>query len=259
MRPSKPVAVQDRIRRNLDRIHARIQQARERGPSAAERTDLVVVTKSVGPEFFAPLAAAGVRDVGENRVQSAAARRPLGPKEWTWHGIGHLQRNKARTALVTFDVFHALDSERLARHLDRLLAGSGRRWPVYLQVNAARDPAKGGFEPDQTLEVLRRLAALEHLEPRGLMTMSRLGAKDDDLRATFRTLRQIRDDALGLGVGEVPVSGLSMGMSDDFEIAVEEGATLVRVGRAVFEGVCKDTAPVSPRPGSEPAVGGETS
>jgi pyridoxal phosphate enzyme (YggS family) len=256
--PGPPV-VQDTIRHNLDRIHARIRAARDRGPAPAAHTDLVVVTKSIDAGLFGPLAAAGVRDVGENRVQSAAERRPLGPKEWTWHGIGHLQRNKARTALATFDLFHALDSERLAGHLDRLLDGTDRRWPVFLQVNAAEDPAKGGFFPDAALDALRAVARLPHLEPRGFMTMARLGASEGDLRATFRTLRQIRDDALGLGLGEAPVTGLSMGMSDDFEVAVEEGSTLVRVGRAVFDGVSKDTAPVSPRPGSEPAVGGETS
>ncbi len=237
-------------------IRARIEAARIRGPEAAEAVELVVVTKSVEPSIFGPLAAAGIRTVGENRVQSAAARKPLGPNDWTWHGIGHLQRNKARTAIEIFDVFEALDSLRLAGHLDSLLADAGRPWPVYLQVNAAEDPAKGGFAPGETLEALRTVLGHAHLEPRGFMTMAKIGAEEGDLRATFRTLREIRDESLRLGLLEPGAGGLSMGMSDDFEIAVEEGATLVRVGRAVFSGVEIDKDPAS-LAGGEAAGAGE--
>lgn len=241
-----PQVSQERLARNLTEIHARIRAAQADSPHAAEHVELVVVTKSVEPTVFPALGAVGVMHVGENRVQSASRRRPLGPREWTWHGIGHLQRNKARTAIETFDVFHALDSMRLAERLEDLLAAADRRWPVYLQVNAAGDEAKGGFAPGETLEAMRRVARLPHLEVRGFMTMARQTATDADLAATFRTLREVRDEAVGLGVGGTPPTGLSMGMTDDFEIAIREGATLVRVGRAVFEGVLIPAADSSP-------------
>jgi pyridoxal phosphate enzyme (YggS family) len=226
-----------RIQENLASLRARMDAARLRSPHAAPHCDLLVVSKSVPTWMFGPLAAAGVGAVGENRVQPAAARKAEGPPEWTWHGIGHLQRNKAKLAVETFDVFHALDSLRLAEHLEGVLGSIGRRWPVYLQVNTAGDPAKGGFPPDGVPEALAALQALPHLELVGFMTMGRLGAAKRDQRATFRTLRAVRDEAVRPDGGFASAVGLSMGMTDDFEIAVEEGATVVRVGRAVFEGI----------------------
>lgn len=233
------------LRANVQALEARIEAARARGPHAAASVTLMVVTKSQPASIFAPLLAAGVTDIGENRVQSAAERRPEAPDGLTWHGIGHLQRNKARTAISTFDVFHALDSLRLAERLDALLAETEQTWPVYLQVNAADDEAKSGVEPEDAMAAVARLVELPHLELRGFMTMARFGAEEADLRATFGTLRAIRDEAVERGRGPTAPHGLSMGMSDDFEIAVEEGATVVRVGRAVFRGVEKDAAPAS--------------
>jgi hypothetical protein len=226
-----------KLRENLSTLRARIEAARRRGAHAAEAVDLVVVTKSQGPGIFGPLAAAGVVDVGENRVQAAAARRPQAPAGLVWHGIGHLQRNKARTAVEVFDRFHALDSLRLADRLEEALAAAGRTWPVYVQVNAAEDPAKGGWPPSEAVAAVAALAERSHLQVVGFMTMAAIGTQEAALRRTFRTLREIRTEALKLGRGRTAPAGLSMGMSDDFEIAVEEGATVVRVGRAVFAGV----------------------
>ena len=117
------------------------------------------------------------------------------------------------------------------------LARLGRRWPVYLQVNAAADPAKGGILPEETVRFVMDLADRPHLVCRGLMTMARLDADEADARGTFRTLRELRDEVVRRGLGDEPPDGLSMGMTDDFEWAVEEGATVVRVGTAIFEGV----------------------
>ncbi len=238
------------LRANIAGLEARIEAARGRGGHAADAVQLLVVTKSQPASIFAPLAAAGVTDIGENRIQSASERRPLAPGGLRWHGIGSLQRNKARTALATFDVFHALDGLRLAERLESLLAegASSRVWPVYLQVNTADDPDKGGVAPDEALSTLERLAACPHLQVLGFMTMGRRAATDADLRATFCTLREIRDEAVRRGRGSVPPSGLSMGMSDDFELAVEEGATVVRVGRAVFRDVGKQATSLTSTP-----------
>jgi pyridoxal phosphate enzyme (YggS family) len=233
------------LTRNVAVLRARVEAAQARGAAAADAVTLMVVTKSQPPSIFGALAAVGVTDIGENRIQNASARRAHSPAGLTWHGIGHLQRNKARTALETFDVFHALDSLRLARRLEDLLAEADRTWPVYLQVNAAEDEAKGGIAPGEALSVVAALAELPHLELQGFMTMGRLGAEDADLRATFCTLRAIRDEAVGRGRGSAAPHGLSMGMSDDFEVAVEEGATVVRVGTAVFHGVWNHAAPIS--------------
>jgi pyridoxal phosphate enzyme (YggS family) len=199
--------------------------------------DLVVVTKAAPPTVFAQLRALGVVDVGENRVQAALLRRPTAPPGLVWHGIGHLQRNKVEQAVEVFDVFHALDSLRLAERLAAVLAGRGRRWPVYVQVNAARDPAKGGFEVEEVPAALARLAGLPALEVRGFMTMARLGSSEAEARAAFRTLREVRDAAVRAAPLPEAPSGLSMGMSEDFAWAVAEGATVVRVGSAIFEGV----------------------
>jgi pyridoxal phosphate enzyme (YggS family) len=205
---------------------------------------LVVVTKSAPPSAFSLLARAGHRDVGENRVLDAERRReaagsprtPAGD-DLVWHGIGHLQTNKARRALFAFDTFHALDSLHLADRLEALLAETDRRWPVYAQVNAAEDPAKSGVAPAEADAFLRALSDRPHLDVVGLMAMAREDAPGEAARATFSTLRGVRDEAVRRGVGRRPPSGLSMGMSDDFETAVEEGATVVRIGRAAFEGV----------------------
>lgn len=237
-----------RLRQNLEDVRHRISGARERGEHAAAAVRLVVVTKSAPPDVFGLLQAAGVADVGENRVQAASERRPGAPAGLTWHGIGHLQRNKVARAIDVFDVFHALDSTRLARRLEAVLGDADRSWPVYLQVNAAADPAKGGIAPEETIAFVKELAVLPHLDCQGFMTMGRLESDEADCRAAFALLRELRDDVVRLGVGETAPAGLSMGMTDDYEWAVEEGATVVRVGRAVFEGVWDDSDAGEPRP-----------
>ena len=243
----------DLLRRNLAGLAGRVAAARARGPHAASEVQILVVTKSMPAGIFGPLAGAGVQHVAENRVQAAQARRPLAPPGLTWHGIGHVQRNKAAGAVAAFDVFHALDSLRLADALEAELEQAGRTWPVYVQVNTAEDPAKGGFTPGNALTALAALAERPHLQPAGFMTMAAWGAEDADLRSTFSTLREIRNEALRLGRGRTAPAGLSMGMSDDFEIAVEEGATVVRIGRAVFEGVDLPAPPKASSEGAPPA------
>ncbi len=181
--------------------------------------------------------AAGLTTLGENRVQEAAAKVPLVPGA-EWHLVGHLQGNKARLALGCFGIIESVDSAELAVRLDRLVGegaaagGAGARLPVLLQVNVDVDPAKAGFQPDELPGRLPAILALPHLDVRGLMTVGRLAATPEDARSTFVGLRELaaslRSSAPALG------PELSMGMSDDFEVAVEEGSTIVRVGRALF-------------------------
>jgi len=234
-----------RLVANLRALERRIEAARRRGEHGAQAVELLVVTKAVPTAWFPLLSGAGLSAVAENRVQAAESRRSKAPPGWTWHLIGHLQRNKAARALRLFDVFHALDSLELARGLAGFRAGFGAPWPVYIQVNAADDPRKGGITPPEVPSFVKALAELPPLLPVGFMTMARQGAGEAETRAAFRTLREVRDDACRLGVGATPPTGLSMGMSADFELAVEEGATLVRLGSAVFEGLGAATDPAS--------------
>jgi hypothetical protein len=188
----------------------------------------------------APLVAAALRagqDVfGESRVQEAEEKLPavaaFGSWSAEWHLVGHLQSNKARRAVTLFDVIHSVDSVELASRLDGLAREAGRRLPVYVQVNVDADPAKAGFQPESLRGELDALLGLGALQPLGLMTVGALVAAGELARPTFRALAALsaelreRDPRLG--------DGLSMGMSDDFEVAVEEGSTCVRVGRAIF-------------------------
>lgn len=176
--------------------------------------------------------ALGVTTFGENRVQEAEAKVGL-VSGASWELVGRLQSNKAARAIDLFDAIHSVDSLDLAERLDRLAREKGRApYPVYIQVNIDADPAKSGFSGSAVVELAPRLAALPGLEIRGLMTVGLLVDTAEETRPTFRALRQLnerlrsREPQLG--------TGLSMGMSDDFEVAVEEGATLVRLGRALF-------------------------
>jgi pyridoxal phosphate enzyme (YggS family) len=215
---------------------------------------LVAISKTVPLERLRLAQAAGHDRLGENRVQEAADKVALlGPAEW--HLVGHLQRNKAARAVELFDVIESVDSVDLARRLDRLVADrgarSGGRLPVvYLQVNVDADPAKAGFRAAELEGDLEALLDLPGLEVHGLMTVGWLTAGGAQARPTFVRLRELserlraQDDRLG--------AGLSMGMSDDYEIAIEEGSTLVRVGRALFG----ERSPASEVPArSGPVVG----
>jgi pyridoxal phosphate enzyme (YggS family) len=200
-----------------------------RDPAGVE---LVAVSKTVVAGRLVAATAAGLTTLGENRVQDAEAKAPQLPGV-RWHLVGPLQSNKARRAVDLFDVVESVDSVALARRLDRLAAESGRApLGVYLQVNVDLDPAKSGFTPADLETEIGSLAGLPNLRLLGLMTVGRLVATAAEARPTFVGLRgiaeRLRNREPGLG------SGLSMGMSDDFEVAVEEGSTLVRIGRALF-------------------------
>ena len=194
---------------------------------------LLPVTKTVGPDVLAAALAAGMDAFGESRVQEAEAKAEAVDGA-TWHLVGRLQANKAARAVAVFESIHALDSLELGQRLDRLVRESDRPQPlaVYLQVNVDDDPAKAGFTVDGVERALPVLARLNGLELRGLMTVGRLGSSAEDARPTFARLAAL---AGGLCAAEPALgSGLSMGMSDDFEVAVEEGSTVVRIGRLVF-------------------------
>ncbi len=232
----------DGLRRARTRVLEEIATACARAGRDPSSVLLVAVSKTVPAARLVAAVAAGLDTLGENRVQEAAEKVPLVPGA-RWHLVGPLQSNKARRAVELFHVIESVDSVDLARRLDRLvrevraLPESGtvpddRRLPVLLQVNVDRDPAKAGLRPETVEPVAAEIAACEAIRIDGLMTIGRLVADADEARATFAGLRELgaRLRAAVPGVGP----HLSMGMSDDYAAAVEEGATIVRVGRAIF-------------------------
>lgn len=215
----------------LGAVRRRIVEAAGRAGRDASRITIVAVTKTFPPGMVAAALAAGLSDIGENYVQEAALKRARVPGG-RWHLIGHLQRNKVRQAVATFERVHTVDSPRLADALDRAAEPAGCRLPVLAQVNVAGEVGKRGVRPEEARGLCAALLRLGHLALDGLMTIGPLVPDPEQARQHFRGLRLLRDDlARGLGV-ELPQ--LSMGMSDDFAVAVEEGATLVRLGRVLF-------------------------
>lgn len=193
---------------------------------------LVAVSKTVPATRLAAAVEAGLTILGENRVQEAESKAPVLPGA-RWHLIGPLQSNKARRAAELFEVIESVDSADLARRLDRIAADAGRApLSVYLQVNVDRDEAKAGYRPETLEAELPALLELPNLRYLGLMTVGRLVQATEEARPTFVRLRQLSERLRGRA-GELG-PGLSMGMSDDYAVAIEEGATVIRVGRALF-------------------------
>lgn len=224
------------FRRNLAAVRARIVAACERTGRDPARVRLLPVSKTK-PEASLRLAhAAGCRMLGENRVQEAhrkwQAMRDLG--ELQWSVIGHLQTNKAKLVARFATEFHALDSLRLAEELDRHLQIEGRSLDVFVQVNTSGEASKHGLSPEDVPAFVWALPAFPALRVRGLMTLALFSAEADRVRQCFISLRGLRDRLRQIAPAGIGLEELSMGMSGDFEIAVEEGATVVRVGQAIF-------------------------
>lgn len=214
------------IRANLERVRERIARAAERSGRRAGDVTLVAVSKTVEAPRVREAIAAGVTVLGENRVQEARAKIAEIGRPVQWHLIGHLQTNKAKDALELFDLIHSLDRLELAAELDRRARQRGRDVAALLQVNVAGETTKGGVAPDEVGRALEAIAKLERVRVRGLMTIPPEVGEAERTRGWFRALRETAERH---GLRE-----LSMGMSADFEVAIEEGATLVRVGTAVF-------------------------
>ena len=220
---------------NLALVRQHMAAAASRAGRDPSAITLVAVTKAQPLERLTAAGSVGLTDFGENRVQEAAEKIGAWPgPPVTWHLIGHLQGNKARRAAGLFGMIHSVDSVALAAMLDDECGRLGKRLPVLLQVNVAGEVAKSGFAPDDGLwPAAAAIASLKNLEACGLMTVAPIAANPEDVRPVFRRLRSLRDE-LARRLPQADWRHLSMGMSDDFEMAIEEGATLVRLGRALF-------------------------
>ena len=222
------------------RVRDRIAAAAGRAGRRPEEVTLVAVTKGVDLARIREAVAAGVTDVGESRVQEAAPKVAALRAAVRWHLVGHLQRNKAGLAAGLFSVIHSLDTVRLAEDLSR---HAPQPVDALLQVNVAGEPQKFGLTPESLAAVLRSTAQLPRLRVIGLMTIAPLHPDPEHARPVFRRLRTLRDEVAKVLGTALP--HLSMGMSDDFEVAIEEGATLVRVGRAIFTPAARNSQEMS--------------
>jgi pyridoxal phosphate enzyme (YggS family) len=225
-----------RIADNLTRIRDEIAAAAERGGQAADDVDLVCVTKTVDLPEIREVFEAGVRMVGENRVQEGERKREgLSDLDLRWDMIGHLQRNKAKQAVECFDFIHSIDSPRIAKEVGKRARQAGKVMPVLLEVNVSGEESKYGFTPERLSTEIESLASINGIRVEGLMTMAPWEAEPEDTRPVFVALRELAADIRDMGIPGVEMRHLSMGMSNDYVIAVEEGATLVRIGSAIFQ------------------------
>ncbi len=253
-KPAKSTPLADR----LAAVRERIAKACDRAKRDAAEVTLVAVTKYAPPEDIREVLSLGVADLGESRVQQLAQRAaqineyhqrriaggndPTLPGKLRWHMIGHLQRNKVKQLLPHVSYIHSIDSLRLAEELEAQLQKSDRKLPVLLQVNASEEPQKFGVAVGAAPHLAEQIATMKHLQLAGLMCMAEHGATEKQARFTFGRTREIFEDLRFNKVGGASFRHLSMGMTDDFEWAIEEGSTLVRIGSAIFGGKAPDHA-----------------
>jgi PLP dependent protein len=217
---------------NLDSIQQRIRAACERAGRAPESVTLLAVSKTHPPETIREAVDCGQLLFGENKIQEAKAKIPLCPGKCRWHFIGHLQSNKVRDAVELFQMIQGVDSLALAREISKRCEQAAKSMPVLLEVNVAGESSKFGYKPESLLAELNELNALPKIEVHGLMAIPPYATDPEKTRPYFRRLRELKAECEKI-LG-APLPHLSMGMSGDFEVAIEEGATLVRVGTALF-------------------------
>ena len=217
----------------LDEVRAKIAAACTRAGRDPAEVEIVAVTKTHGPETVEEAVRAGLAVVGENKVQEAEWKKAASPAGPSWHLIGHLQGNKVRRALDLFDLIHSVDSAKLADRIDAIAQETGARPRILLEVNVSGEKSKSGMRPEEVAATVAHIAAnCRRTTVEGLMTMAPFAEDPEEARPYFRRLREIRD-AVAAQTG-VALPRLSMGMSGDYEVAVEEGATMVRLGTVLF-------------------------
>jgi pyridoxal phosphate enzyme (YggS family) len=225
------------LRARLVEVEGRIEAACRRAGRARTDVTVVAVTKTVAAAVADTLAELGVLDLGESRPQELWNKESVLRHAVRWHLIGHLQRNKIARTLPLVHMIHSVDSLRLLQALEEEARLQTREVPVLLEVNASREPQKHGFAPEELAGLAEHVANLQFIRVRGLMTMAALEAEPEQCRPTFAELRRLRDTLKQRFPAPHSLEHLSMGMSNDFEVAIEEGATLVRIGTVLFEGL----------------------
>lgn len=224
----------DEFESRLDDVRGRIAAACERSGRNESEVTLVAVGKKHSPDEVSVAAGLGVTIIGENKIQEAKAKIPLCSDTLEWHFIGHLQSNKVKEAVRLFSMIHSVDSEKILMAINDESCEAGKVMPVCLQVNVSGESSKYGFSPSEIPAVLKKCESLMNVDVAGLMTMPPATADVETVRPYFRQLRELRDT--WSIESSFPLTELSMGMSNDFEVAIEEGATLIRLGTLLFGG-----------------------
>lgn len=219
---------------NLTRLRERIGRAAERAGRDPAQIKLVVVTKTVGIEEIRKAIDCGVGIIGENRVREASAKQPEIGRSVQWHMVGHLQSRKAKQAVELFDMVQSVDSLSTAGALQKRCAEAGRSMPILIEVNTSNEEEKHGVSPDEAEPLIREIAVMQNLRIEGLMTMAALVPDPEEARPSFRRLRELAERLREKGIEGAGFDTLSMGMSNDFEVAIAEGSTMLRIGSAVF-------------------------
>jgi len=222
------------LRENITSVQERIARAAERAGRDPSRICLVAVTKGIAVDRIRQVAEAGVQIAGENKVQDALQKVKELQNLVSWHMVGHLQRNKAREAVRIFDLVHSLDSLGLAQEMNSRALNAGRIMDVLVQVNTSREETKSGVDPAQLEGLLTEISSCKGLAVRGLMTIGPFAPDPEQARPCFRMLRELQEKIVDAHIPHIEMEYLSMGMTGDFEVAVEEGANMVRIGTAIF-------------------------
>jgi len=225
------------LKDRLERVHARIKKAADDCNRPLDSIRLIAVSKTMPAEVVKEAIEAGVTDLGENYIQEAREKvNTLAAFDVTWHYIGHLQSNKAKYAVRLFDLIHSVDSRKLAQELNKYAQKNEKIQSILIQVNVAKEESKSGVYVENTIELLNNIGQLANISVKGLMTMPPYFNAPEKVRPFFAALRELRDQIRAAGIPNVAMDELSMGMTGDFEAAIEEGATMVRIGTAIFGG-----------------------
>ena len=224
----------DLVEKNILDIKKRIRNACERVGKNPEDVYLIAVSKNFSAEVVQRAVDQGIKILGENRVQEAQAKQPLIEGDVKWHLIGHLQRNKVRHAVKLFSMIQSVDSERLAKEISRRAGQIEKNIDVLIQINIGQEESKYGINPDEVEEFIRKISQLQNLNIKGLMAIAPYKENPEDVRPYFRQMYDIFENIQKLSIDNIEMKYLSMGMSNDFEVAIEEGANMIRVGTSVF-------------------------
>lgn len=225
------------IRENISRVMEKIISACANAGRNPQEITVVAVSKNRALGQIEEVIAEGIRNIGESKVQEALSKYNAlrSPQDVTWHMVGRLQTNKVKDAVGIFDLIHSLDSLRLASEINRQAQRLGKVQDVLVEIKTSPEEAKSGLRPDEAPDAIKQMAELKHINIQGLMTIAPLADNSEKTRPYFRMLKELKDKINQLTARKLTI--LSMGMTDDFQIAIEEGATMVRLGRAIFEGL----------------------
>ncbi|MCE5210754.1 MAG: YggS family pyridoxal phosphate-dependent enzyme [Deltaproteobacteria bacterium] len=222
------------IAANINKIRQRIAAAAARVNRVPDSIKLLAVTKTVSPSAIAQALDAGVTMLGENYVQEAKEKIAVMEKRVQWHMIGHLQTNKAKYAVNLFDYIHSVDRPELAEEINKRARLAGRKINILIEVNVSGEKTKNGIPAIRSVDLIKNISPLENVSIKGLMTMAPYSDNPEKSRPYFSELKNLQKKIIQEGITGILMEELSMGMTDDFEIAIEEGATIVRIGRAIF-------------------------